>query len=77
LFKHQPVAFLQAFERQRQPAQLVFAIRVRAANVENQVRRHFFERMQQSLFQGVQIFVVARAVREADILIVEGGFGIG
>src|SRR4029077_12040684 len=72
MLKHEPVSFLQAFDGQRKSAELIFTVRVRASNIKNQIRRHFPEGIQKSFFQSVEIFVIARTILEANILIGRG-----
>ena len=67
LHDHQPVALPQPVETQRQPAQLILAIRVRSRHIDQQFRMKHGHRSAISIAQPVQILFVAHAVRQMNV----------
>ena len=64
---HQAVAFHQAFEGQRQPAQLVFEIGIGARQVDNQLRVEHGQRGAVAVAQAVQVLAVAHAIGQVNV----------
>src|SRR5437899_3187604 len=65
--KNQFITLLQALNRQRQPAKLVFAIRVGAGDVAQQVCLKLAESRAEGVIQPAEIIGVADAIRQIHI----------
>src|SRR5215472_9634017 len=72
----QRVAAAKAFDAEREAAELVFAVGVRAGNVENKIRAKFGEAAHEMRFQDGEIVFVADAVGKIGVEI-RGRLGLG
>ena len=73
---HEPVPLPQAAHGQRQPAQLVLIVGIRAGQVDDQVGPVLPERRERSARAALQVLLIAGLVGQMDVD-VGGGFSAG